>query len=61
VSKSRTQRYRLTHEFVLRDRGDYADIRASFQAAIARVHEFHTGTAPDYLAIERVYEPESKP
>jgi len=49
---SRPQRYRLTVEFVLRDRGDYAALRS-------RIHEFFRGLESsgrlmsDFAAIEK--------
>lgn len=52
---SRTQRYRLTFEFILRDRGDYALYREMFRAAINKVCE-GIGIQADYLAIDKVEE-----
>lgn len=51
---SRVQRYRLTHEFVLRDRGDYAAVRQKIELALRAIAESTTGYGNDYLAIEKV-------
>lgn len=48
------QRYRLTHEFVLHDRADYAAIKDRFENALRTISATTIGYAPDYLAIEKV-------
>lgn len=56
----RVQRYRLTFEFLLRDRADYALARKTFRAALMRAveHEFTgQGLVSDYMGIEKVEEP----
>lgn len=37
MSKPRSQRYRLTLEFVLEDRGAYVNVRDAFERALADV------------------------
>lgn len=53
---SRTQRYRLTHEFVLKDRSNYCYTRGLYMRAIAQVIRWLGGhnIQQDYLAIEKV-------
>ena len=55
-----SQRYRLTHEFVLRDRSAYQAAIAAFQRAIREVH-LELGSNPDYLAFEKVEAPDDRP
>lgn len=50
------QRYKLTHEFVLREPSDYAFVRSRIEATLRHLAETTTGFAPDYLAIEKVDE-----
>ena len=56
---SRVQRYRLTHEFVLRDRGNYHYTRGLYLRAIQKVLRWlgEHNIQQDYLAIEKVEEP----
>lgn len=51
--KNRVQRYRLTCEFVLRDRGDYHFVRAAWERHIRDLTDRLNFNA-DYLAIEKV-------
>ena len=53
---SRVQRYRLTHEFILKDRGDYRYTRELYMQAIAQVIRWlgDHNIQHDYLAIEKV-------
>lgn len=48
----RTQRYKLTAEFVLRDRSDYHYWRKRIQAEIDKM-SLQTGILFDYLTIEK--------
>lgn len=52
---SRTQRYRLTHEFMLKDRGDYQMAVSLFQQALAdAAAKMGSSIQQDYLAFEKV-------
>ena len=50
---NRVQRYRLTAEFTLKDRGDYSMVRRLFEAQFSKWNLF-PGFLGDYLAIEKV-------
>lgn len=57
MSRTRSQRYRLTFEFVLKDKGDYAAFRQLFKEALERTTEPRSHLVQaDYLAIEKVTE-----
>lgn len=56
MSKSRTQRYRVTSEFVLKDRGEYQVYCEIFQRFFRNLEATSVGFQSDYLAIEKVEE-----
>lgn len=53
------QRYRLIHEFTLRDRADYERARRLLSEAIEQAHD-SICSQPDYLALEKCDEPKSE-
>lgn len=56
----RSQRYRLTWEFELRNRGDYALFKGIIESALNKIVSEFNGVNPDYLAIEKCDPPTSK-
>jgi hypothetical protein len=59
---SRPQRYRLTHEFLLRNASDYHVASRLYRDAIAQVGAMLVpNIQQDYLALEKCEEPLSKP
>lgn len=54
MTRPRTQRYRLTVEFELRDRGYYSFVRRLFYMAIDKIAEKWSGIQVDYIAIRKV-------
>lgn len=56
MANDRVQRYKMTHEFVLRDRGDYQKAVSLFQVALAAAASQigSDNIQQDYLAFEKV-------
>lgn len=62
MPRNRTQRYRLTYEFVLRDRSTYSQATGILRDALHVVEEsFLPGLLGDYLAIEKIEESPPSP
>lgn len=55
---TRVQRYRVTTEFTLRDRGDYATYRAMIENFFKLLGD-RVGCQSDYCSIEKVKENET--